>query len=44
MSDVAVRSAFLIRDGETIEAAWLLGGELPDIDTVIAAAESLSAA
>ena len=37
-SDVAVRSAFLIRDGETIEAAWLLGGELPDIDAVIAAA------
>ncbi len=25
MSDVAVRSAFLIRDGETVEAAWLLG-------------------
>ena len=38
MSDVAVRSAFLIRDGETVEAAWLLGGELPDIDAVIAAA------
>ncbi len=38
MSDVAIRSAFLIRDGETIEAAWLLGGELPDIDAVIAVA------
>jgi peroxiredoxin len=43
MTDVAVRSAFLIRDGETIEAAWLLGGELPDIDAVIAAAGDLSA-
>ena len=43
MSDVAVRSAFLIRDGQTIEAAWLLGGELPDIDAVIAAAGGLSA-
>jgi peroxiredoxin len=38
MSDVALRSAFLIRDGETIEAAWLLGRELPDIDAVIEAA------
>jgi len=38
MSDVAVRSAFLIRDGETIEAAWVLGSELPDIDAVIEAA------
>lgn len=43
MSDVAVRSAFLIRDGETVEAAWLLGGELPDIDAVMAAARDLSA-
>ncbi len=32
MSDVAIRSAFLIRDGESIEAAWLLGADLPDID------------
>jgi peroxiredoxin len=39
MSDVSARSAFLIRDGATIEAAWLLGGELPDIDAVIAAAK-----
>lgn len=38
MSDVAIRSSFLIRDGETIEAAWLLAGELPDLDAVIAAA------
>ncbi len=43
MSDVAIRSAFLIRDGETIEAAWMLGGELPDIDAVMAAARDLSA-
>jgi peroxiredoxin len=40
MSDVAIRSAFLIRDGETIEAAWLLGGELPDIDDVIQASRA----
>ena len=32
MTDVPMRSAFLIRDGETIEAAWMLGGDLPDID------------
>jgi glutaredoxin-dependent peroxiredoxin len=38
MTDVPVRSAFLIRDGATIEAAWMLGGELPDIDAVIDAA------
>jgi peroxiredoxin len=41
MEDVAARSAFLIRDGQTIEAAWMLGGELPDIDVVIAAAEAV---
>jgi peroxiredoxin len=40
MHDVAIRSAFLIRDGETIEATWMLGSELPDIDAVIAAARS----
>jgi peroxiredoxin len=40
MRDVAIRSAFLIRDGETIEAAWLLGRELPDLDAVIAAAKA----
>jgi peroxiredoxin len=43
MSDVPARSAFLIRDGETIEAAWMLGGEPPDIDEVIATAGRLSA-
>jgi hypothetical protein len=40
MSDVPIRSAFLVRDGETIEAAWLLGGELPDVDAVIEAART----
>jgi peroxiredoxin len=40
MRDVAIRSAFLIRDGETIEAAWMLGAELPDIDAVIAKAQA----
>ncbi|HUG65997.1 MAG TPA: redoxin domain-containing protein [Gaiellaceae bacterium] len=43
MRDVAIRSAFLIRDGETIEGAWTLGGEIPDLDAVIAAARGLSA-
>ncbi len=38
MRDVAARSAFLIEDGETIVAAWMLGSELPDIDAVIEAA------
>jgi hypothetical protein len=40
MHDVAIRSAFLIRDGKTIEAAWMLGGELPDVDAVIAGARA----
>lgn len=40
MRDVAIRSAFLIRDGSTIEAAWLLGRDMPDIDAVIEAARS----
>ena len=43
MADVPTRSAFLIRDGQTIEAAWMLGGELPDIDEIVAAAAELSA-
>ncbi len=38
MRDVPARAAFLISDGETIEAAWMLGSELPDIDAVIEAA------
>lgn len=40
MRDVAIRSAFLIRDAETIDAAWLLGSEQPDIDAVIGAARA----
>jgi peroxiredoxin len=40
MNDVAIRSAFLIEDGRTIRAAWLLGRELPDIDAVIEVAKS----
>jgi peroxiredoxin len=40
MNDVPVRTAFLIRDGATIEAAWMLGAELPDIDAVIEAARA----
>lgn len=41
MKDVSARSAFLIRDGETIESAWMLGNELPDVDAVIAATRDL---
>jgi peroxiredoxin len=40
MTDVAMRSAFLIENGQTILAAWLLGRELPDIDAVIEAART----
>jgi len=39
MLAVPARSAFLIEDGETILAVWMLGGELPDIDAVIAEAQ-----
>ena len=38
MEDVAMRSSFLIEDGSTVVEAWMLEGELPDIDAVIAAA------
>ena len=38
MRDVAVRSAFLIEDGATIRAAWMIGSGQPDLDAVIAAA------
>ena len=41
MRDVPARSAFLIEDGERIVEAWMLGGELPDVDAVIAAASSI---
>jgi peroxiredoxin len=40
MRDVPARSAFLIRDAETIVAAWMLGGDLPDLEAVIAAANA----
>jgi peroxiredoxin len=40
MTDVAMRSAFLIENGQTIVAAWLLGRELPDINAVIEAART----
>jgi glutaredoxin-dependent peroxiredoxin len=42
MRDVPARSAFLIEDSETVVAAWMLGGELPDIDAVIEAARAAS--
>ena len=35
----AARSAFLVTDG-AIVASWLLTGELPDIDAIVAAASS----
>ncbi len=38
MQDVASRSAFLIEDGKTILAVWMLGRDLPDVDEIIAAA------
>ena len=41
MTDVAARTAFLIEDGVTIRAAWMLGGDLPDIDAVIETARAL---
>jgi peroxiredoxin len=44
MNDVPVRTAFLIRDGATIETAWMLGSELPDIDEVIEAARGQATA
>jgi len=40
MTGVPRRSAFLIRDGETIVEAWMLDRELPDIDKVIGAART----
>ena len=38
MIDVAARSAFLVEGGERVRASWMLAGELPDLDAVIAAA------
>ena len=43
MRDVAIRSAFLVRDAETVEAAWLLGADMPDIDAIVATVRELSA-
>ncbi len=40
MEDVAMRSSFLIEDGSTVVEAWMLGGELPDIDAVVTAAQA----
>jgi peroxiredoxin len=40
MADVAMRSAFLIEDGNSIVASWMLGRELPDVDAVIEAARA----
>ena len=42
MTDVPARSAFLIEDGERVLASWMLGAELPDLDTVIEAAGNAS--
>jgi hypothetical protein len=36
-----MRSSFLVRDGRRVEASWMLGGELPDLDEIIAAAARL---
>jgi peroxiredoxin len=42
MADVSRRSAFLIDEAGTVRAAWAYeGGELPDLDQIIAAARSL---
>lgn len=40
MTGVAARSAFLIDDA-IVRASWLLDGDLPDLDAVIAAASGL---
>jgi peroxiredoxin len=41
MEDVAARSSFLVEDGETVRAAWLLEGGLPDLDAVIETVRAL---
>jgi peroxiredoxin (alkyl hydroperoxide reductase subunit C) len=41
MADVAARCAFLIEEGATIRASWMLGRELPDVDQVIETARGL---
>ena len=40
MIDVPMRSSFLIRDGTLVQASWMHGGELPDLDAVIAVARA----
>ena len=42
MKGIAARSSFLIEDGETIRAAWMLGPDLPDVDAVIETARNLA--
>lgn len=42
MVDVPMRSSFLVRDGTIVEASWMLGAELPDVDAVIEAARGVS--
>ena len=41
MEGVAARSSFLIEDGTTVRATWMLGGELPDVDGIIETARNL---
>jgi len=38
--DVAMRTAFLIEDGEIVVESWMLGSELPDLDAVVAVART----
>jgi peroxiredoxin len=38
--DVAMRTAFLVEDGEIVVESWMLGSELPDLDAVVAVART----
>jgi glutaredoxin-dependent peroxiredoxin len=38
MRDVSSRASFLVEDGTQIRESWMHGGELPDLDAVIASA------
>ena len=41
MTDVSMRTAFLIDGGDTVRAAWAYAGsELPDVDAILAAARA----
>lgn len=42
MEGIAARSCFLVADGATILAAWMLGSELPHVDAVIETARALA--